>query len=75
LRWAINCSLILSLRMICSAVCLLRVMVESPVQPGRLMRHIHPEPASDVHVSVDQVDCKGQPVPSHEILPPMQLRA
>jgi GDP-L-fucose synthase len=40
----------LSLRMICSAVCLVRFMVESPAQSGRLRTLIHPGPISGVHV-------------------------
>ena len=38
------------MRMICSAVCLVRFMVESPAQSGRLRTLIHPGPISGVHV-------------------------
>jgi len=37
--------------MICSAVCLVRFMVKSPAQSGRLRTLIHPGPVSGVHVS------------------------
>lgn len=37
--------------MICSAVCLVRFMVKSPAQSGRLKTLIHPGPVSAVHVS------------------------
>ena len=50
LPWAISCSAVLSLRMICSAVCLVRFMVESPTQSGRLRSLIHPGLVSGVHV-------------------------
>ena len=50
LPWAISCSAVLSLRMICSAVCLVRFMVKSPAQSGRLRTLIHPGPLSGVHV-------------------------
>lgn len=36
--------------MICSAVCLVRFMVESPAQSGRRRTLIHPGPVSGVHV-------------------------
>jgi len=38
------------LRMICSAVCLVRFRVESPAQSGRMRTLIHPGPISGVHV-------------------------
>jgi len=41
----------LSLRMICSAVCLVRFMVESPAQSGRMRALIHPGPIPGVHVT------------------------
>jgi len=37
--------------MICSAVCLVRFMVESPAQSGRLKTLIHPGPIVGIHVS------------------------
>jgi hypothetical protein len=37
--------------MICSAVCLVRFMVKSPAQSGRLRTLIHPGPVSGVHVT------------------------
>jgi hypothetical protein len=40
------------LRMICSAVCLVRFMVESPAKSGRLRTLIHPGPISGVHVKI-----------------------
>ncbi len=40
----------MSLRVICSAVCLVRFMVESPAQSGRLRTLIHPGPVAGVHV-------------------------
>ena len=40
--------------MICSAVCLVRFMVESPAQSGRLRTLIHPGPNSRVHVMVTE---------------------
>lgn len=40
----------LSLRMICSAVCLVRFMVKSPARSVRLRTLIHPEPLSVVNV-------------------------
>jgi hypothetical protein len=50
LPWGINCSAVLSLRMICSAVCLVRFMVESPALSGRMRTLIHPGPIAGVHV-------------------------
>ena len=38
--------------MICSAVCLVRFMVKSPAQSGRLRTLIHPGPLSGVHVNI-----------------------
>jgi len=38
--------------MICSAVCLVRFMVESPAQSGRMRTLIHPGPVSGVHVTM-----------------------
>ena len=38
--------------MICSDVCLVRFMVESPAQSGRLKTLIHPGPVSGVHVRI-----------------------
>ena len=49
LAWAISCSAVLSLRMICSAVCLVRFMLVSPAQSGRLKTLIHPGPVSGGH--------------------------
>ena len=40
----------LSLQLICSAVCLLRFMVESTAQSGRMWTLIHPGPVFGVHV-------------------------
>jgi hypothetical protein len=37
--------------MICSAVCLVRFMVESPAQSGRLKTLIHPGPVAGLHVT------------------------
>ena len=37
--------------MICSAVCLVHFMVESPAQSGRMRTLIHPGPISGVHVN------------------------
>ena len=51
LPWLISCSAVLSLRMICYAVCLVRFMVESQAQSGRLKTLIHPGPVFRVHVS------------------------
>lgn len=51
LPWAISCSAVLSLRMIYSAVCLVRFMVKSPAQSGRLRTLIHPGSVSGVHVN------------------------
>ncbi|MCP9943416.1 hypothetical protein KBY70_13565, partial [Cyanobium sp. ATX 6E8] len=42
---------VFSLRMICSAVCLVRFMVKSPAQSGRLRTLIHPGPIAGVHVT------------------------
>jgi hypothetical protein len=42
---------VLSLRMICSAVCLVRFMVESAAQSGRLRTLIQSGPVSGVHVN------------------------
>lgn len=50
LPWAISSSAVLSLQMICSVVCLVRFMVESPPQSGRLRTYIHPGPGPGVHV-------------------------
>jgi hypothetical protein len=50
LPWTISCSAVLSLRMIFSAVCLVRFMVESPAQSGRMRTLIHPGTISRVHV-------------------------
>jgi len=44
-------SAVLSLRLICSAVCLVRFMVESPAKPSRHKTLIHTGPISGVHVS------------------------
>ena len=52
LPWAISCSAVLSLRMICSAVCLVRFMVESPAQCGRLKTLIHPGAVIRVQVTI-----------------------
>lgn len=41
---------VLSLRMICSAVCLVRFMVESPAQLDRVRTLIHPGLTSGVHI-------------------------
>ncbi len=57
LPWAISCSAVLSLRMICSAVCLVRFMVGSPAQSGRLSTLIHPSPVSGVHVRLVGLAC------------------
>ncbi|MCP9943474.1 hypothetical protein KBY70_13880, partial [Cyanobium sp. ATX 6E8] len=43
---------VFSLRMICSAVCLVRFMVKSPAQSGRLRTLIHPGPIAGVHVMI-----------------------
>ncbi|MCP9793514.1 hypothetical protein KBZ20_17255, partial [Vulcanococcus limneticus Candia 3F8] len=58
---------VLSLRMICSAVCLVRFMVESPAQSGRMRTLIHPGPVSGVHVTVFQ---KRGIDPGHDPQPP-----
>ena len=43
-------SAVFSLRMICSAVCLVRFMLESQAQSGRMRTLIHPGLISGVHV-------------------------
>ena len=48
--WAISCSAVLSLRMICSAVWRIRFMVKSPAQSGRMRTLIHRGPNSGGHV-------------------------
>ena len=50
LPWANSCSAVLRLRMICSAVGLVRFLVECPAQFGRLRTLIHPGPISGAHV-------------------------
>jgi len=47
----INGSAVLSVRMICSAMCLVRFMVESPAQAGRIRTLMHPGPIARVHVT------------------------
>jgi hypothetical protein len=44
------------LRMICSAVCLVRFMVRSPAQSGRMRTLIHPGSIARVHVKVFWAD-------------------
>ena len=44
-----NWSAVLSLRMICFAVCLVCFMVRSPVHSGRMRSHIHTGATSGVH--------------------------
>jgi len=61
-----SCSAALSLRMICSAVCLVRFMEKIPTQPGRLRVLIHSGVISMVHVNETKEptcrDLKGQPM-------------
>jgi len=53
---AINCSADLSLRLICSAVYLVRLVMKFPAQPGRVRTLIQPGPALWTHVSVIEGD-------------------
>jgi len=46
------------LRMICSAVCLVRFMLRSPAQSGRLRTLIHPGLISGVHVRITTEEVK-----------------
>jgi hypothetical protein len=48
LPWAISRSAVFSLRMICSAVCLVGFMVKSPAHSDRLRTLIHPGPIKGV---------------------------
>ena len=54
LPWAIYCSAVVSLRMIFSAVCLVRFMMESPAQPGRTRTLNNPGQISRVHVTISK---------------------
>jgi hypothetical protein len=52
LPWAISRSAVLSLRMIYSAVYLVRFMVQSPAQSGLMGSLIHPGSIAGVHVNL-----------------------
>jgi hypothetical protein len=45
--------------MICSGVCPVRLLVESPAQSGRLKTLLHPGLVSGVHVTVSPCQSKG----------------
>ena len=51
-HWAISCSAVLSLRMICSAVWRIHFTVKSPAQSGRMRTLIHPGATAEGHVSL-----------------------
>ena len=54
--------------MICSAVSLVRFMVESPAQSGRLRTLIHPGPVAGAHVTIAQVPPLQQQMdPQHRL--------
>jgi len=53
----ISCSAVLSLRKICSAMCMVRFMPKSPVQSGRLRTLIQPGPTFGGQVTLN---CGGE---------------